>query len=146
MRSLIQAMIFGFLDFLLVVGVVFFVKNKYFVILTILIAQVAYLAYLITLLETKSKEKKEAEEKRVEEAIVAKKREDQLKKELKEAKEKPKEVAMKSMIINYSQLKNYIGMNINKFSEQDLRRALLNSGWSLSMINKAFYDIKIRKS
>lgn len=140
MNTLLKALIFGLLDFVLVVLVVLFITNKYFVVLTILIAQVAYLAYLITLLELAAKEKKAVEEKRVKEEKESTERESKLKKQL---EEKQKQLMMRPLIINYDQLKDYISTTLSKkFGENEIRNALLSVGWPIDTVNKAFSEIK----
>ena len=143
--NIIKPVVIGLGVLVLIILIALLTQNKIILILVAIVAQIGFIAYLATTLEKQYeiklrhlREKEDAEEKAVE-----------LKKELEKAKAQVKfkssmvQKGLAPQITNFEDLKKYINNTLKlRFKKDDIKMALISSGWPTKKIEMAFFEIE----
>jgi len=146
--NILKPIIIGITALVLIVLIGLLTKNTLLVIIVAIVVQIIFIIYLARILEKEYeiklrhlKEKEEAEKQ-------AKEMKQKLEKAEAQVKFKPVQSATYiPKITNFEDLKRYIEKTLRlKFKKEEIKSALLSTGWSDELIEKAFSEIEIAKA
>jgi len=142
--NLLKPIIIGITSLVIIVLIGLLTKNTLIVIIVAIVVQIGFIIYLARILEKEYeiklrhlKEKEEAEAK-------AKSMKQQLEKAEAQVKFKPvQRAAYIPKITNFEDLKKYIDRTLKlRFKKEEIKSALLSTGWSEEQIEKGFSEVQ----